>query len=281
MGMKLRTSKRMAIPIQHISLVDEIIRPQAMAFRSESTPGHLIHVVESGAVRQMTDGLCETFHEGDVVWYHETELVEGRIVRAPWRFITINFIAPTLAPPRPDRRVLPGGPQTLHLARQLLELWRDLALPPVERELRCMATLAWLLLDFLPIADTPPTTPVYPVTARDRGWEVEKRLRVRLDTHLDSNALARLAGMSVRTTMRACQAATGMAPAQRLRELRMIFAQNLLQHSDLRITEIASKIGYDRVQEFSRAYKQHHGCTPRAMRRRPPEYRRVQPLQKI
>jgi AraC-like DNA-binding protein len=273
--MKRVEASRITIPIQSILLVDEIVRPQAVAFRSKSTPGHLVHVVESGEVRQITDGRHEAFQEGNVVWYHETELIEGRIVRAPWRFITINFVAPNLAPPRDAQRVLPGGPQTLGLARQLLTLWRNKAMPPVERELRSMATLGLLLLDFLPVAELPPTTDGYPFTARDRWWEAEKRLRSRLDTHMDIEALAALAGMTERAMVRACKTATGMSPAQRLRELRMVLAQNLLQHSDLRITEVAMKVGYDRVQEFSRAFKQHHGCTPRDMRSRPPVYRRM------
>ncbi len=268
-------ASRITIPIQSILLVDEIVRSQTLSFRSKSTPGHLVHVVESGEVRQVTGGLHEAFQEGNVVWYHETELIEGRIVRAPWRFITINFVATALAPPRDNQRVLPGGPQTLGLARQLLALWRNKAMPSVEREMRCMVTLGWLLLDFLPVAELPPTTQGYPYTPRDRWWEAEKRLRSRLDTHLDNDALAALAGMTERAMVRACKTATGMSPAQRLRELRMVLAQNLLQHSDLRITEVALKVGYDRVQEFSRAFRQHHGCTPRDMRNRPPVYRQI------
>jgi AraC-like DNA-binding protein len=263
------------LPIQSVLLVDEIVRPQAVKFRSKSTPGHLIHVVESGEIRQITDGRHEAFHEGDVVWYHETEVIEGRIVRAPWRFITINFIAPAMAPPSDDQRILPGGPQTLGLARQLLGLWRNKTMPPVERELRSLATLAWLLLDFLPVAETPSTAQVYPFTARDRWWEAEKRLRSSLDARMDIEGIAALTGMSTRTTIRACKAATGMSPTRRLREMRMVFAQNLLQHSDLRITDIALRTGFERVQEFSRAFKLHHGCTPREMRSRPPDYRRL------
>lgn len=256
--------------------MDELIRPQPLQFRAESTPGHLIHVVESGEVKQIAEGRPEVVREGDVVWYHESEPVEGRILRAPWRFITINFIAPALAPPPDDHRVLRAGPHTLDLARQLLAHWRHRSLPGVERELRCMATLAELLLDFMPLEETRPTTEVYPVNACDRWWRVEKRLRQRLDKPVDLPAIAALAGMSIRTTIRACKAATGMTPAQRLRELRQTYAHSLLHHSDLPVTEIAFRVGYSRVQEFSRDFKKRHGCTPREMQKRPPDYRRVQ-----
>lgn len=82
--------------------------------------------------------------------------------------------------------------------------------------------------------------------------------------------------MSGRTTARACKAATGMSPVQRLRDLRLAYANNMLQHTSLSVTEIAYWTGYARVQEFSRDFKKHLGCTPSEMRARPPEYRKLQ-----
>jgi len=265
----------MAVPIQRIALVDELVRPQPVSFRSESTPGHLIHIVESGEVRQFAEGRPEVFREGHVVWYHESEPVEGIIVRTPWRFITINFVAPAIAPPRDERRVLRAGPQTIDLARQLLALWRNRSLPAVERELRCMAKLAELLLDFMPLKETQSTGKVYPVNALDRWWRAEKLMRQRLDKPTNLRMIASLAGMSVRTTIRASKAATGMTPVQRMRDLRLTYAHSLLHYSELPITEIAFRVGYSRVQEFSRDFRKRHGCTPREMRSQPPDYRRV------
>jgi AraC-like DNA-binding protein len=269
--------KPLVIPLERIVLVDELVRPRKVAFSAESTPGHLVHVVESGEVTQVTEGRPEVFREGDVVWYHECELIEGRVLRAPWRFITINFIAPTLAPPTDDRRILPAGPQTLALARRLLTLWRNRSMPAIERELRCVATLAELLLDFMPLGETPITARVYPQNAIDLWWRAEKKLREHLDEPADLQTIARLAGLSVRTTIRACKAATGMPPIQRLRELRLSYAHSLLHYSERPITDVAFRIGYARVQEFSRDFKKHYGCTPREIRKNPPEYRRIEP----
>ena len=265
------------VPIERIVLVDELLRPRKAEFRAESTPGHLVHVVESGEVSQVAVGRPERFSDGDVVWYHECELIEGRVLRAPWRFITINFIAPALAPPPEDRRILPAGPRTLALARRLLTLWRDRAMPSAERALRCMATLAELLLDCMPLGETPVAARVYPQNAVELWWHTEKLLRERLDTPADLKTMARLSGLSVRTTIRACKAATGMPPVQRLRELRLTYSHTLLHYSGLPVTEIAFRVGYARVQEFSRDFKKRSGCTPRDMRKRPPEYRRIEP----
>lgn len=265
----------LVIPIRRILLVDEITRPQRVAYRAESTPGHLIHVVVTGQVQQRAEGRPEHFGGGQVVWYHESEPVQGRILRAPWRFITINFEAPELAPPPDHRRVLRAGPRTLTLARRLLATWRNRGLSPAIRALRGTALLAELLLDFAPLDEVPAPGPVYPANARSRWWRVEKLLRLRLGEPWPLARIARLAAMSPRTLNRACQAATGQTPVRRLRELRLIHARGLLQHSDLSITAIAARIGRARVQEFSRDFRQRFGATPRQARRAPPDYQKM------
>lgn len=258
--------------IRNILLVDEITRDRLSSFHSHSPPGHLIHVVVSGAVRQQAEGRPEVFREGNAVWYHEREPVSGRVVRAPWRFITINFDAPDLAPPSDHRRVLSAGPNTLELARRLLDQWRDDRVPAVERQLRTMGTLLDLILEIRP-ADAPDAAaPVYPANARDRWWIAEKKLRMMLDRPLALAAIAAVAGMSARTAVRACIAATGLTPAQRIRELRVAYATSLLQHTRLPVTEVALRVGFSRVQEFSRDFRKRTGLTPSGMRQAAPAY---------
>lgn len=95
---------------------------------------------------------------------------------------------------------------------------------------------------------------------------MEKLLRQRLDQPVHLADMARLAGLSVRTAVRACHAATGMPPGRRLKAIRLNHARNLLQLTDLPITEIALAVGYERVQELSRDMGKHYGQTPRAVR---------------
>lgn len=262
-----------SVPITQILLVDEILRPQTGAFRSESTPGHLLHVVVSGQVAQKAEGRPEAFGAGQVVWYHECEPITGRITRAPWRFITIHFSAPGLVPPPDEQRVMPAGARTLELARRLLKDWRSRSLSPPERAFRCTATLAELLLDCMPMTAAALVAQPGSGPAADRWWAAEKQLRLHLDRPLDLAGIARQAGMSARTANRACKVATGMTPLQRLKQLRLAHAHGLLQHSQATITEIAMQVGYARVQELSRDMKRHYGATPRAIRQRLPDYR--------
>ncbi len=60
-------------PIERVVLVDEVVRREAVCFRSASTPQHLLHIVLSGEVKQSAGGMTERFRGGDVVRYHESE----------------------------------------------------------------------------------------------------------------------------------------------------------------------------------------------------------------
>lgn len=256
----------MDAPVRSIRLVDELTRTEAVRFRSASPPGHLLHLVEAGHVEQNAEGRLEILRPGDLVWYHQSEPVEGLIRRAPWRFITVNFIAPGLPPPPDDRRVVRASPRTVHRFRTLLQAWRDLRPDPAVRALRCLALLNELLADLLPARPGTCRTTAPADALTERWWTVEKLLRQRLDQPVRLADMARLAGLSVRTAVRACHAATGLPPGRRLKAIRLNHARNLLQLTDLPITEIALAVGYERVQELSRDMGKHYGQTPRAVR---------------
>ncbi len=262
----------LAAPVERLIFVDELERGQTGRFQSQSLPGHLLHIVLAGAVRQWAEGRPEVFGPGVVVWYHENEPVHGEILRAPWRFITINFLAPALPPPPDDRRVLRPNRLAQGLARKLLTLWRDGDLPPLKRQLACHRVLIELLQHLLPPAGF--ATAAQP--AAKLWWRIEKQLRARLEDTRTLADLQRLSGLSLRTLNRACQAATDQPPMRRIRSLRLGYACALVQHSDLPITEIAFRVGFARPQEFSREYHRHFGITPRDHRRRPPDYRRLE-----
>lgn len=254
-------------PIQKILLVDEITRPEAVRFSSVSTPGHLLHLVEEGKVRQHAEDRVANLHPGNLVWYHQGEPVDGLILRAPWRFITVGFLAPALLPPPETHRVIPSPTRAARKLRALLQAWRNESQSAAIRSLQCMALLHGLLLDVLPRFMASAGNGHDMDSLPHRWWRLEKLLRDRLDHSLKLDDMARLGGLSARTAARACQAATGMTPAHRLKVIRLQRASSLLQLTDLPITEIALMTGYGRVQELSRDIRKAYGEPPREVRR--------------
>ncbi|HNC23690.1 MAG TPA: AraC family transcriptional regulator [Opitutaceae bacterium] len=248
-------------PIESIRLVERFERREPRyAFTATSLPGHLIHLVVAGEVEQVSGGRRQLLRPGSVVWYHEDEWVEGRVRRAPWIYYSVNFAAPTLAPPDFDRRLVPATPGLEATFAALLEAWRST--PSGERDWRCQSHLLALLAAVAPS----------PTERRDGGpggklwWDIEAWARQRIDRAHSLGELCTVFGRSPNTVARACRDAVGMAPMKRLKQIRLSLARGLVRHSELNMTEIARRVGYARVHEFSRDFRRAHGLPPTADR---------------
>lgn len=255
--------------ITEVTLVDAIERSERGAYKSESLPGHLIHVCTGGEVEQCSGGVTQHFGAGDSIWYYENEPVQGKVLRAPWTFYTVNFRAPLLPPPPLSARVKPIDSRIVERMQELLKTWRDIETPGVLRHLRVYVLLLELIADL-----TPDERRHHSVDESTQlWWEIENQIRGRLDQPIDLALLEKLSGRSQRSIARASCLATGMPPMKRVKQIRLSYARGLTRLSDFSMTEIAYRIGYSRVQEFSRDYHVFFGQTPTQERSAGPHYR--------
>jgi AraC-like DNA-binding protein len=248
-------------PLESIRLVERFERqPQGFAFTATSLPGHLLHLVVAGEVEQTCNGRQQRLQPGTVVWYHEDEWVEGRVLRAPWIYYSVNFAAPTLSPPDFGQRLVSGRAALEPVFLALQAAWRQ---PPSwQRDCLCQAHLLTLIAGIdAHGAQRPPGTP-----AGKLWWEVESWARQHIDRALTLDELCAHSGRSPNTLARACHEALGLAPMKRLKQIRLSLARGLVLYSDLNMTEIALRVGYGRVHEFSRDYRKAYGRPPTAER---------------
>ncbi|MFI5356131.1 MAG: helix-turn-helix domain-containing protein [Opitutales bacterium] len=244
-------------PVDSIRLVERFERPAAnYTFKATSLPGHLLHLVVAGRVEQTCNGRRQQLAPGTVVWYHEDEWVEGRVLAAPWIYYSVNFAAPTLAPPEFDARLQAGRADLQPVFAALHAAW---LLPPSrERDYRVQACLLDLLAALAPAASGPAAV----MPDGRRWWEVEAWARQHIDRPISLPDICRQFNLSPNTLARACRAAVGLPPMRRLKQIRLSLARGLVHYSDLNMTEIALRVGYGRVHEFSRDYRKAHGRPP-------------------
>jgi AraC family transcriptional regulator len=100
---------------------------------------------------------------------------------------------------------------------------------------------------------------------------VYQRLSAALDylhtTHdADTNVLARIACLSRFHFLRLFRQAFGSSPYQYGIRLRLEEAERLLRKERMPMIEIASTLGFENPQSFSRLFAQRYGCTPSAFR---------------
>ncbi|MFW6061012.1 MAG: AraC family transcriptional regulator, partial [Phycisphaeraceae bacterium] len=246
--------------VRRVLLCDRIGRDEP-GRRGESTslPGHLLQLMLTGRSEHEVEGRRYTLEPGHLIWYHEDELVRTHVTAAPWSFYTLNFLAPALAPPPFERRVHRVGEAVRQRFVALEKVWRDRTVSANVRELRVHAAVHALLAEVLGTIQTHAPEPFVMDQAAQLWWQLESRLRQDLSRPLTLADLAALVGRSPATIARACHAAVGEAPMKRLKHIRMSLAAGLVRRSDLRMTEIAERIGYARPHEFSRDYRKHFG----------------------
>ena len=258
--------------IQSITLVDQLTRAERSPFRAISAPGHTIHVVTSGRVEQQICGMDQAFGPRTAVWYYENENGQGRILEAPWTFYTVNFIAPTLMPPPVQQRVRRASRKLSQRADWLLNAWRDASGSPMARHIRAHALLLEILLELLPKS----VQPLRVDLPTQLWWNIEAIFRADLSQPISMAILQNMVRRSQQNIVRACRFAVGMSPMKRIKQVRLNYARGLVQFSKLSMSEIAYRVGYCRVQEFSRDYRRHFGVVPTEDRRPGPRYRELE-----
>ncbi len=84
------------------------------------------------------------------------------------------------------------------------------------------------------------------------------------DSRLTSSFLAKAFAMSERNFFRKIEKDSGMTPAAFIREVRLQYAARLAERSpDIRLNELAYKIGYKSAETFKRNYVERFGVAPR------------------
>lgn len=252
-----------ASPVQEIRLALRFERRVAgWRFDATSLPGHLLHYSDTGRVQQECNGREYELRPGSVMWYHDDELVRGTVVRSPWIVYSINFIAPDLPPPPFESRLIHGCTALRRDFREVIDLWHDLRQPPLVRKLRAHAALARILAALA----LPEQQPFHMNPQTRLWWELETELRKDLRQPVSLRRMTELSHASPATIARACRLAVGLTPARRLKHVRLNLARGLVLRSQLPMKEIAERVGYSRVHEFSRDYRKHFGHPPTADR---------------
>jgi AraC-like DNA-binding protein len=255
-----------ASPVTDILLARKLMRDdEEYSFTATSLPGHLLHYIIRGRVHQQCNGRDYHLEPGKVLWYHEDEWVEGRVVEAPWEWYSINFIAPSIVPPPETSRLIsPASPDVEKYFRSMIEVWDDEQLSAQTRAFRLHANLLQLL-DLLTQSVPQSTLANIETTTNNDSrlwWELETKVRRDLARPLELRQLEEWSKCSTAKVSRAAQAAVGEPPMRRIKRIRLNFAQGLVRNSALSFSEIAARVGYPRVHEFSRDYKRWFGVTP-------------------
>ena len=100
------------------------------------------------------------------------------------------------------------------------------------------------------------------VLAEERASDESDDIIVLDNDEVDVEELARSLQMSTSHFIRTFKTQVGYSPLAYQTRLRIERAKDLLQATDLRVSEIAQRIGYQNPMYFSSTFKKHTGMTP-------------------
>ena len=98
--------------------------------------------------------------------------------------------------------------------------------------------------------------------------EVQAFLQANLDRDVDLRAIAGEAALSPYYFTRQFTAYVGVPPYRYLIELRIRRAIELLRDTELTITQICARVGFNSLSHFTTTFRAHTGLSPTAYRRR-------------
>ncbi|MCX6269052.1 MAG: helix-turn-helix domain-containing protein [Bacteroidetes bacterium] len=97
--------------------------------------------------------------------------------------------------------------------------------------------------------------------------KINTLIKVNLDNeNFDSNALAKAMHMSRTQLFRRLKSLIRQAPANYIKTIRLQKAKELLETTDLTVSEIAFKTGFQTISHFSKIYKKQYGILPSVFR---------------
>lgn len=104
----------------------------------------------------------------------------------------------------------------------------------------------------------------------DSNFDFYKRIKSYIDEHFTEPLSMRSVGAAVNISpsyaSHVFKHISGMTPTQYITKLRIGEAQELLIHTDLPVTEIAYKVGFNNSSNFNYAFQNHIGMSPTAFK---------------
>ena len=189
-----------------------------------------------------------------VSWYHYQDFLEA--------FPSYEVIADRLFLADGPRITCAGGAGTAALATHLIEQHLG----------RAVAQKASQVLLFdrpRSGSDSQPHPPLSETVAEPRVRRALLLMEQNLARPIAVAAVAAELGLSARQLERLCRQHVGMGPASLYRQLRMRYANWLIENTDRSVTDIANEAGFADCAHFSRQFKDTYGLSPSTRRLQP------------
>ncbi len=253
------TEQGISCPIDGIGGVWRFERAASTAPVARSTPGHLIHFIQSGQVKLNVGRQCYAAGPSSIIYYYNSEIVKSHFI-TDTVFYSVAFFSHQFSPLPLDNRFFTATEVITQLVEQLHREYKSAE--NSQYYWKCFELLLKLInkIHCLPHLQPNKLSPKTQLWHEIRAWLKQANIhRPVLEEICDKFKISRS------TVIRACRNATGTTPMRHLQQIRMNEAKTLLTFSGLNVSATASYLDYPRIHEFSREFSQYFGYPPTAI----------------
>ena len=243
---------------------------QHAVVRPEGLPCYNLHLIYSGKGYIYLEGKKYTLHKG-------TGFLYGKAVKQeywsdelePWDIFWTHFEAQTVVDAL--QSMLRGNVWLFAFSRydRAVALSQELVHKgqyyKAEEEVKIAAILYELVMELL-CHSRPVDLPLTP-NKYEAIWRVTDYIKEHCEEPLDLADMAAIAGYSLYHFSRLFHQITGKTPSQFLLECRIISAKQLLTCTDLSISDISYKVGFNQCSYFIRKFREYENITPEKFRK--------------
>ena len=246
--------------------IQETMEP-CLVSRPEGTDGYLLMLFHDPVVIHDKTGTSSHPAGRLILWHpHETHVYGNE--NEPWNHSWVHLcgedVAALLAKsPIPSNQSFPFPFPELY-DKTLLDIHEELeGLWPADSVLIRNLTENLFLQIRRALLDSPPETPV-----PERMRAVKRYISTHYNQPFTLEMLARVGHLSVSHLSAEFRECFGCPPIEFRTRLRMQHACRFLKDTSLRVSEVASLVGYSDVYYFSKHFKKHYGVSPNRFRKK-------------
>lgn len=232
--------------------------------------GSVVHVI-NGSRQLLQENTLVFIRDRDVHSYEQTTDSDCQFINLSFHRRVLEDLFAFLGDGFPSQKLLePAMPPSVVLSKTEKEYVRyrldQLNQIPQQQKLVIKAEVRAVLTDlfsrYIRAGGTPAETAGQPAWLKSLCMEAGKKEHFTRGTV----ALVQLSGKSHAYVCRMFRKYLGLSPTEYINELRMTYAENLLQNTDMEIVEISMEVGLDNVSYFYDLFKRKHNLTPNRYR---------------
>jgi AraC-like DNA-binding protein len=256
---KITEQQGIPCPIERIGGIWRFDRTAGTAPPARSTPGHLMHFIQSGQVKLNVGDRNYIAGPGSIIYYYASEIVKSHFI-TDTLFYSVAFSSHQFTPLPLGNRLLTANKITMQLVEQLYTAYKSIE--NSHNSWHCFELLLKLVdeIQCIPQLTAKKEQKKAIIWHKIEAWLKQENIyRPNLEEICNKFKLSRS------TVIRSCRTATGTTPMRHLQQIRMNEAKALLTFSGLNVSATATYLDYPRIHEFSREFSKYFGHPPTAM----------------